>query len=70
MERMKKVFDDLMTGLDEVDSFLAGRTSEHDGWFRSKMQEALDDPRPGIPHEQAEEQFAKRRTVAMLREQK
>jgi len=34
------------------------------------MQEALDDPRPGIPHEQAEEQFAKRRTVAMLREQK
>jgi hypothetical protein len=24
---------------------------EHDSWFRAQVQEALDDPRPGIPHE-------------------
>jgi hypothetical protein len=24
---------------------------EHDAWFRAKVQEALDDPRPGIPHD-------------------
>ena len=23
----------------------------YDAWFRAKVQEALDDPRPGIPHE-------------------
>jgi len=25
---------------------------EHDRWFREQVQAALDDPRPGIPHEQ------------------
>jgi hypothetical protein len=25
----------------------------HDAWFRAKVQEALDDPRPPIPHDQA-----------------
>ena len=25
---------------------------EHDRWFREKVQAALADPRPGIPHEQ------------------
>jgi predicted transcriptional regulator len=24
---------------------------EHDAWFRAKVQEALDDPRPGTPHD-------------------
>jgi hypothetical protein len=24
---------------------------EHDDWFRAKVQEALEDPRPGVPHE-------------------
>lgn len=26
---------------------------EYDAWFRAKVQEALDDPRPSIPHEEA-----------------
>ena len=33
-----------------------GLTTEpegYDAWFRAKVQEALDDPRPGIPHEEA-----------------
>lgn len=25
----------------------------YDKWFRAEVQAALDDPRPGIPHEQA-----------------
>ena len=34
---------------------------EYDAWFRAKVQEALDDPRPGIPSDVVEEYFAKRR---------
>jgi DNA-damage-inducible protein J len=26
---------------------------EYDAWVRAKVQEALDDPRPSIPHEEA-----------------
>lgn len=26
------------------------RFSSYDKWFRTKVQEALDDPRPSIPH--------------------
>ncbi len=26
---------------------------EHDRWFRQKVQEAMDDPRPAIPHAKA-----------------
>lgn len=33
----------------------------YDAWFRKKVQQARDDPRPGIPHEEVEEYFAKRR---------
>ncbi len=36
----------------------------HDKWFRAKVQEALDDPRPAIPHEQVEAHFAERRAAA------
>jgi len=25
----------------------------YDRWFRAKVQEALDDPTPGIPHDEA-----------------
>lgn len=39
----------------------------HDAWFRAKVQEALDDPRPAIPHDKVEAHFAKRR-AAVLRE--
>jgi DNA-damage-inducible protein J len=37
----------------------------HDAWFRAKVQEALDDPRPAIPHEEVEAHFAKRRATAL-----
>ena len=44
---------------------LAKNAAEHDAWFRAKVQEALDDPRPDIPHEQVEAHFAKRRAAAL-----
>jgi DNA-damage-inducible protein J len=43
---------------------LAKNAAEHDAWFRAKVQEALDDKRPAIPHQQVEEHFAKRRAAA------
>jgi DNA-damage-inducible protein J len=40
-------------------------TAAHDAWFRAKVQEALDDPRPCIPHDQVQAYFAKRCSAAM-----
>ena len=44
---------------------LARNAAEHDAWFRSKVHEALNDPRPDIPHRDVEAHFAKRRSVAL-----
>jgi hypothetical protein len=30
-----------------------GADQEYDDWFRAQVQEALDDPRPAIPHDEA-----------------
>jgi DNA-damage-inducible protein J len=37
----------------------------HDAWFRAKVQEALDDTRPGVPHEIVEADAAERRAAAL-----
>jgi DNA-damage-inducible protein J len=39
-------------------------TAAHDAWFRASIQEALNDPRPHIPHAQVEARFTKRRASA------
>ncbi len=44
---------------------LANNAAAHDAWFRAKVQEALDDPRPAIPHEKVEAHFARRRAAAL-----
>lgn len=43
---------------------IALNAAEHDAWFRAKVQEALDDPRPGVPHEEVKTHFARRRAAA------
>jgi DNA-damage-inducible protein J len=43
---------------------LATDPAAYDAWFRAKVREALDDPRPPIPHEEVEAHFAKRRAKA------
>jgi len=35
--------------------------AEYDAWFRAKVQEALDDPRPYVDGEEVERMFAKKR---------
>jgi DNA-damage-inducible protein J len=44
---------------------LASDPAAHDTWFRAKVQAALDDPRPSIPHNEVEAHFANRRTAAL-----
>lgn len=39
----------------------------HDAWVRTQIQQALDDPRPGIPGEEVEAYFAQRRAASMRR---
>lgn len=41
--------------------------AEYDAWFRAKVQQALDDPRPAVLHEKVEAHFAKRRSAALLK---
>lgn len=43
------------TKLDPIISEFATQeeADEYDAWFRKKVQDALDDPRPGIPHAEA-----------------
>lgn len=42
----------------------ANNAAAHDLWFRAKVQEALDDPRPTLAHETVEAHFARRRDAA------
>jgi DNA-damage-inducible protein J len=46
---------------------LATDAAAHDAWFRARVQEALDDPRPDIPHEEIKSRIAKRRANALLK---
>jgi len=43
------------------------QAASYDRWFRAKVQEALDDPRPAIAHDEAmkmvEEELARRRAL-------
>jgi DNA-damage-inducible protein J len=41
----------------------------HDAWFRAKVREALDDPRPALSNEEVEAHFAKRRAAARQKRQ-
>jgi ABC-type nitrate/sulfonate/bicarbonate transport system substrate-binding protein len=43
---------------------------QHDACFLAKAQEALDDPRPGIPQEEAKAHLAKRRATALAKKQR
>ena len=40
-------------------------SAAHDAWFRAKVQAALRDQRPAIPHKKVEAHFAKRRAAAL-----
>ncbi len=44
---------------------LAIDPAAHDAWFRAKVRQALEDPRPAVPHDAVEAHFAKRRAAAL-----
>ena len=44
--------------------FPVASNAEHDAWFRAKVREALEDPRPAISHEKVKARFAARRAAA------
>jgi len=46
---------------------LSHDAAAYDTWFRAKVREALDDPRPAISHEVVKARFAKRRSAALER---
>ena len=48
----------------ELPFALTTNPAAHDAWFRAKVKEALDDPRPGISHKKVEAHFAKRQATA------
>ena len=44
---------------------LSVEPAAHNAWFRTKVQQALDDPRPATPHDQVEARFTERRAAAL-----
>lgn len=44
---------------------LTQNSAEYDAWFRTKVQEALDDLRPPVPDGEVKAHFAKRRAEAL-----
>jgi DNA-damage-inducible protein J len=59
-----------LTRVANEDALPAGLTTAaatHDAWFRAKVREALDDPRPGIPHAEIEAHFSGRRARALIK---
>ncbi len=44
---------------------LIGSGAAHDAWFRRKVQEALDDVRPDVPHNDVEARFAAKRAASL-----
>lgn len=50
-----------------VSPSLVTQDEAYDAWLRAKVQEALDDPRPDIPGEEVEAEFAERRAQLRAR---
>lgn len=47
--------------------FALADPAAHDAWFRAKVLEALNDPRPATAHDEVEKRFAARRAAVTLK---
>lgn len=45
----------------------AHEAAAYDAWFRDQVQASIDDPRPGIPHDEVESRFAAKREALRRR---
>ncbi|MDZ5650706.1 type II toxin-antitoxin system RelB/DinJ family antitoxin [Nitrospirillum sp. BR 11828] len=43
--------------------FLLADGATHDAWFRAKVRQALEDPRPSLDEDDVEDHFASRRAI-------
>jgi hypothetical protein len=48
-------------GFTEATTIADGDAAAYDAWFKAQVQQAIDDPRPGIPADAARAHFAARR---------
>jgi DNA-damage-inducible protein J len=58
----------LLTRVANEGALPAGLTTDpdaYDAWFRAKVQEALDDTRPTVPHEEVQEYFRRKREALL-----
>ncbi len=55
-----EVFDELEAMLDSLPE-----KPGYDSWFRSRVQTAIEDPAPPVPHAEVEAHFAARRRIAL-----
>ena len=58
----------LLTRVAKEGCLPAGLTTDpatHDAWFKAKVREALEDPRPTIPSSKVEEHFATKRAAVI-----
>ena len=46
---------------------VASDSAQHDGWFRTKVQQAIDDPRPALSSEDVESRMAQRKSAVLER---
>ena len=46
---------------------LIADSARHDAWFRAKVREALDDPRPDVDDADVEAEFAARRAATLTK---
>ncbi len=64
---MSELFSALLTRTAEEGQlpFEVQEPEGYDAWYRAKVQEALDDPRPGIPHEEVLAYMDRRREARL-----
>lgn len=54
----------------EIPFSLTDTAAEHDAWFRSRVQDALNNRKPAVPHHKVEAHFAERRAAALRKASK
>jgi len=58
----------LLTRIAKEGALPAGLTTDpvaHDAWFKAKVQEALEDPRPTLSHDEVTRHFARKRAEVL-----
>jgi hypothetical protein len=55
------------TADDDTSDLSAQEQAEYDDWLRAEVQAAIDDPRPSVPNDEVEREFAKVRAELLKR---